>query len=702
MKRTRLLIVAIALLLGVVNLLFSFAPTAHAAEQRRGFFTRAYTTDPVITVVQNGVPDWVVTKDDFKKWVKEDLFKGDERSQTAGDFIVRLMLSGTSNHSRPDEDDVDEWERRLDSPNIVMNPHVNYHFYQNSGYFDNDMDDVSLYDYEDRQDSIVFYDSTGRDLFAVKRSCGNPVGDPIPLPEADEAPTITADKPNCTDRILTGEAKDPDYVGSLSVRIYRNGSLVDTVKTKYDRKKKTYIYTYTIPSASAAVGASYEARVTSVDSDGDTISGGTVASARQSLGPCNDGSCGSRVNVDVTAGTTETLNLEAIVNFWVSPQFITPTNPRFSVSITSPAGVVTTRNNVAYSVSGTGNVRANAILRTSLSHTFVTAGLYQVKWSLSGSSDDTRIVNVTCDGAAGGDGGGGTVTAGDKPYFEVKGGDIIAGISFPNDGGAPDAVSSVIASWDSGSAPYDGAKGNLAVIAGGTVTQFSSGADSSNPSRLTFANTTGSGYGGGFSELPSVPNYIDNALATVESPTCPGLPIDLVHLSSGVYHCAGNVTISGGVLDPGKNVTIIADGSVFISGNITYSYSGLTDIPRLNVYTRGDIVVAGGVSELHGVFVAQGKDKKFYSCGGSATDGYEYSSLSAHSGECANRLTVYGSVVAGELVLGRTSGSWLRPAEGPAETFVHSPETWLGRPITSGAGAAQNEFDSYISLPPVL
>ena len=102
---------------------------------------------------------------------------------------------------------------------------------------------------------------------------------------------------------------------------------------------------------------------------------------------------------------------------------------------------------------------------------------------------------------------------------------------------------------------------------------------------------------------------------------------------------------------------------------------------------------------MHGVFVAQnnGTDEGlFYSCGSSITQPYGYTNNNA---QCyTNTLTVYGSVVADELILGRSKGSWTDASPAPAETFIYGPETWLSKP----GSTTRRSFDSYISLPPVL
>jgi len=363
--------------------------------------------------------------------------------------------------------------------------------------------------------------------------------------------------------------------------------------------------------------------------------------------------------------------------------------PAFSYRIYKQGAVVPAYTTVTPSATGTA---PNQTISATVTYTPATPGTYIMQWQVAGMASPCPASTIV----------------GYQPYFQVYGGDIIAGIAFPMDGAPADASSQVIASWDSESPDYNGAKGNLAVIASGTITQFSAGGDSANPSKLAFANTAANvniaagKYGGGFGAFSTTPDYMADVRAGAGSKIhpCPGNTFSLNGLESGVYDCLHSVTITGGLVDGGKNITVIVEGgSVFIAGDITYSYNGLTDIPRLNMLTNGNIVVASSVKEIHAVLVAQGKAKKFYSCGGSATDGYEYANIAAHSECSTNTLTVYGSVTAGELVLGRTAGSWMTN-DPPAENFVYSPETWLSQPYVPDGSHIR--LDSYISLPPVL
>jgi len=362
------------------------------------------------------------------------------------------------------------------------------------------------------------------------------------------------------------------------------------------------------------------------------------------------------------------------------------TLPAFSYRIYKQGGVIpgytsaTAITDPALKVTGSS---PNQKLSVTVNFTPATPGTYVLEWQVMGYP--------VCSASA---------TVGTQPYFTVEGGDILGGFK---------QLTSLIASWNGGvDESYSGAGTTLAAIAGKDIKGFiTSSSITGAPSRLAFANTPSKApplYGGNFADIPEEPDYYGSAFGTAQ--TCTPT-LTTATLQSGLYDCPGNVTLNGGILPAGIKVTIKTVGTVFIAGDITYAPYGLTDIPRLNVITNGgNIVVSSTVTAIHGVFIAQGSASKFYSCGSAAGVGYEYTNLgnpTSRIGECStNKLTVYGSVVAGQLILGRTSGSWTQAGSNAAETFVHSPETWLSKPLTSGTGATQTKFDSYISLPPVL
>ena len=327
----------------------------------------------------------------------------------------------------------------------------------------------------------------------------------------------------------------------------------------------------------------------------------------------------------------------------------------------------------------------NQKLSATVTYTPATLGTYILDWRVTGG------INEDCSQQ---------VTVAYQPYFQVQG-DILGGF------GGFDAATSIIASWNSNNSAdnYRGAGTTLAAIAGTQINSFVTSSANNSPSRLAFANTPASvsppKYGGGFTALPSEPDYYSNASGTTQN--CSSSTLSVASLVSGLYSCTGNITLNGGQLVAGTNVTIRTTGNIFIAGNITYAPYSLTNIPRLNVITKGgNIIVSSTVTEMHGVFVAQkgtANTGLFYSCGGSLSIPYGYTTNDA---QCiTNTLTVYGSVIADKLILGRTQGSWHDLSSQPAETFIHSPETWLSKPASSGT-TTKTKFDSYISLPPVL
>lgn len=292
--------------------------------------------------------------------------------------------------------------------------------------------------------------------------------------------------------------------------------------------------------------------------------------------------------------------------------------------------------------------------------------------------------------------------SGDQPYFEVNGGDIMAGIVL---NGVRDTSADII-SWNGDNNAgygYAGANTQLAAIASGKVQSFVTNAKSASPPwRLAFANTGDTRglttYGGTYEPLPSAPDYIALAESKPGSHTLSSGVVVLDSLTtSGTYIFRGNITVHG-KLPRGIAATLIAKGgSVYVDGSITYAPYDITTIPRLNMYAAKDIIISKDVGEIHGVFVAS--TGSFYSCGTGILAPVAYRNVGANYEACNNPLKVYGSVIAQKMVLSRTHGSWTRANDGAAETFIASPETWLAKPQSL---TTDSTFDYYVSLPPIL
>ena len=442
------------------------------------------------------------------------------------------------------------------------------------------------------------------------------------------------------------------------------------------QQKETDTDTITIPP-NATNGAQYCQRVGFQWSANNNSAYGSGPWACVTVKVPNKLSCGATTfSGPITANMSYAFT--AVVNGTIDPP------SQITAIVTGPNGFSYT-NTVSGASLGVSGTRGTA----SFSFTPANPGNYALTWS---ARDSSGISVSGCATPA--------IIAGDQPYFQVQG-DILGGF------GGFDAATSIIASWNSNNSAdnYRGAGTTLAAIAGTQINSFVTSSANNSPSRLAFANTPASvsppKYGGGFTALPSEPDYYSNASGTTQN--CSSSTLSVASLVSGLYSCTGNITLNGGQLVAGTNVTIRTTGNIFIAGNITYAPYSLTNIPRLNVITKGgNIIVSSTVTEMHGVFVAQkgtANTGLFYSCGGSLSIPYGYTTNDA---QCiTNTLTVYGSVIADKLILGRTQGSWHDLSSQPAETFIHSPETWLSKPASSGT-TTKTKFDSYISLPPVL
>ncbi len=529
---------------------------------------------------------------------------------------------------------------------------------------------------------VFSYDSSGRELgssYATNVLRFGPC-------QSDVQPdlSIVAD---CNE--LRGTVTDRNAPGvAVRVELYIGGVLRSTTTSNTSTKE----FGFNISSYTSAM-TTFTVRAYNIGLDGRATTSYVSDSESVGGGSCAVASCGERIGSTVVIGSQVSISPKVIISSWSTPPFSassSPQNPTMVLSIKAPNGSIT-NHTLRYSVTLNGG---RATLTGVHMLTPSVAGHYDIVWRVT--SSNTPSVNVVCDGGA--KGGGGKVKAGTRPYFDVYGGDILAGIA---SSGSEDPAS--VIAWNQGEGPWSGAGGNLAAIATGDLDGFVSQKGGNPPKGLSFANDTGNPtYGGGFEAAPTK-QAISELFASDSGGSIGGL-VNLGGLESGVYSITGDAIISG-VVGSGKNITIIVSGDIYIEGNITYGAYTLATVPRLNlITTNGNIVIGSNVSEVHGVIAAEGSGAgggKVYTCGVRNAEGiigYEYSQLGEHS--CGTGLKVVGTVMADEIVLGRTSGSWVGGANlNPAERFMHGPETWLSVPY-GGVGAGS--YDSYIGLPPTL
>ncbi len=273
-------------------------------------------------------------------------------------------------------------------------------------------------------------------------------------------------------------------------------------------------------------------------------------------------------------------------------------------------------------------------------------------------------------------------TVQNTPFFKVYNGSASAGGAFksasPNCSGG-----GVLASWNNDSGTYPsgdfGASAQIGALALGPITGFASNqsAFSNNPAGLSFANsvladksppdTYSPALGGNFNTAPGAGDCFTDVIPP-----------------AGVTPTAGPVTIGGRTVSPGasQNQSVFvngANGNVYISGNILYKGdNGLTgsaaawnspsDVPSFVVHATGNIYIGSNVTELDGLYEANGK---IYTC---AQNTVPYSAVPFNQmyTKCNKQLTVYGKFVANQINMARTFGS-LRdetPIPGTAPTLA--------------------------------
>jgi hypothetical protein len=330
-----------------------------------------------------------------------------------------------------------------------------------------------------------------------------------------------------------------------------------------------------------------------------------------------------------------------------------------------------------------------------------------------------------------------------RPFFQVTGGDIVAGASIATGvgspctgtGAAPHLTDAGITSWNNDGLPdFAGAGSEYAAFALNYIQDFVTKQGipgSSETNQLTFSNKNNAGsvdlskglFGGMFGTAPCADYWTSKPADITKLTTVNNGSVSSA--TSGNYsHIGSNLSLATSTIGNGRHVTIYVEGDVAITGNITYpagaSYSDRSDIPSFRLIVHGRIFIGANVTQLDGLYVAvpdagyadstvpAGKPSTFSApkAGTISTCSVGFTSLDPtalasnnFASVCGNPLTVNGSVVAEQLWLLRTRGSLNSGI--PAEVFNYSPEVWLA-PSAGAGGVSGVDYQSVIGLPPVL
>ena len=328
----------------------------------------------------------------------------------------------------------------------------------------------------------------------------------------------------------------------------------------------------------------------------------------------------------------------------------------------------------------------------------------------------------------------------DMPYAHFFGLDVSAGGNF--DSSDNKCLSSVpapsgIDAFVKGTGPLvRGSAVQYGALALGPVNSF--GSASLRPTiptardGLTFANQ---GTLGNLGTTHCVPDYFGTKPTSLtEWPTDVSMaPFDSSSVTTPQqfwYGRAGGTTVNGfsGVgqgIKNGNRIAIYITGDAYITKDIRFkltpTWSSPADVPSFYLIATGNIYISPNVSQLDGVYVAQGGTINTCAPGFSA-----YSAATLYD-NCTNQLTVNGAFVAKKVNLYRTFAS-LRNSQGgesplgplgpdnctingarsstydcAAEVFNFSPETFLSKPaLGSPPSSGITKYDFISSFSPVL
>ncbi len=365
-------------------------------------------------------------------------------------------------------------------------------------------------------------------------------------------------------------------------------------------------------------------------------------------------------------------------------------NPPLRVTIRDPAGnPIAGFNNVVVgsvgsllSTASTGNVTLS---------------------SFTASQMGTYTLSAVYNGVAATPNPCGSANTMNKPYVRMYGSDIAAGASAGCPGWtvATGNVRGFSGYADALFSTGDNTKGSgaqlgifsLGTIDNGFPANFSSanlrGSTPTPATGLDFANT-GVGTPGAFTSGSWCPyNYWGNRTGSS--------PPNLASLNAnpnGSYQVTGSQTVGTQSIADGKKLAIYINGNLTITGNITYAgaggWSAANQVASVVFVVNGTINIDKGVTQLDGIYVAQGANGTIRTC----TNGSAAIATSNMFTQCNNQLVVNGSLVAQRIKFQRTYGSARDSASGESPQ-TGSRNNCANRPVAANTRTCASELINY-------
>lgn len=284
-----------------------------------------------------------------------------------------------------------------------------------------------------------------------------------------------------------------------------------------------------------------------------------------------------------------------------------------------------------------------------------------------------------------------------RPFMKVTRNDVWAGGRFDYSNNLCTAQSprnSRVSSWVSNGG---GAMVQYGLFALGAITEFGSG-NQAGSSNLTFANTPSQG------NLGAPTRCMDNYYSTIGTgggSSWPGSINSIPGNAGKRKYTSGSLTISGGTVAAGTQAVLLVNGDVRITGNINYAngYTSRNSIPVLWIIATGNIYIQENVTNLSGLYVAQGTSSnpgRIHTCvrTGQTTT---YNPMQATT--CNNGLDVAGALIADKIFWQRTRGT-AAPGQNYAEGINFDPGLYLNSPFSQSTND-QIDTQDIKELPPI-
>jgi hypothetical protein len=687
----------------------------------------------------------------FIKYTKLDLDgngSGNAQEKTGAAFIIHTMI-GTPVGSRnrpPTSAQIAEWERRVNYAaslgRVVWSTSYSYtinSYYQGPKGGGSPNDDAMYDDSGSSTVAIVFKNSAGKVVYALRRQCANPVGTGSlgPVPDdvsfnMDGHTTLSNATPKPGDVItFRNYVKNlgPGTAPSVRWTAYNTTPVTDVALASGgpnayadDQEINVHNENYTVPAGTAP-----NTRICrQISFTPDTAAGGSGRGTEVCAVVRYDFGLTPNINIVINGGTT-TGNFAEVGDQVDFVYAVNNTGTTVSMSTDCaidgrdyggyhavPAPVDTT-SDAGYVAPGTGCPRTFPLNSNT---TIATETIGSVP---AGSANKTlcRALAVTPATPAGAARSVEVcVSIANKPYVRVYGGDVSAGNGFAT---TPDTCTTnpqgAVVGWNNEGPSFSGAGAQFATYAMKQIFDFATALGNTGGAQagsgLAFANKTPSGgtFGGTFGALPCASNFF----ATKGTTTPAASPINVGGLATNTYTGtapAGQAVQIGGNLGGSQKVVVYVDGDVLITGDIKFPGSWTTaNPPYFQLIVRGNIYISQNVKQLDGIYSAQPNGAAggiIYTC---ANTGLPATAVAPAGGgaftSCKNQLIVNGSFVARQVQFLRVNGTLRQSAANEpgnatshaAEIFNYSPALWMTMPpgITT-----TNDYDSVTSLPPIL